>query len=310
MLMQRSGKRRTKTTKRPFVAFKAHLENARVAEGACEIYFYRGGYGGLSGVEGGVSNLCFIVSAEEVRRHGSDPEVVMREVVMKNARARYTLAKARPATPWLSVSFERFGPGTLTPADGLLTVGDAAAFIDPFTGSGMLMALESGQIAAEVNRPVTFPGFGRLTGRARRSLTALARDYQTEYAHAFTHDCASRDCFAARRLFRFSRKRPYFCFGTAEASLRAQLAASERFKRPRPAPGAEGASDRNRLRRGSNLAGKDKCLPDRSFWSKKAEHLNKCSRRILRRSRSNFRRPNRSPRHAVDRWEIFSIKFW
>ncbi len=30
------------------VAFKAHLQHARVAPGACEIYFYPGGYGGLS----------------------------------------------------------------------------------------------------------------------------------------------------------------------------------------------------------------------------------------------------------------------
>ena len=28
------------------IAFKAHLQNTRVAPGACEIYFYRGGYGG------------------------------------------------------------------------------------------------------------------------------------------------------------------------------------------------------------------------------------------------------------------------
>ncbi|PYS85684.1 MAG: hypothetical protein DMF70_04055 [Acidobacteria bacterium] len=32
----------------------------------------------------------------------------------------------------------------------MLTIGDAASFIDPFTGSGMLMALESGELAAEV----------------------------------------------------------------------------------------------------------------------------------------------------------------
>ena len=57
------------------VAFKAHLENAQVAAGACEIYFYKRGYGGLSGVEGNVSNLCFIVAANDVRRYGSDPEL-------------------------------------------------------------------------------------------------------------------------------------------------------------------------------------------------------------------------------------------
>ncbi|MET0623285.1 MAG: FAD-dependent monooxygenase, partial [Pyrinomonadaceae bacterium] len=51
----------------PLVAFKAHLEGARGAPGVCEIYFYPGGYGGLSPVEGGLSNLCFIARARDVR---------------------------------------------------------------------------------------------------------------------------------------------------------------------------------------------------------------------------------------------------
>ncbi len=43
-----------------------------------------------------------------------------------------------------------FGRHSVTPTSGLLSIGDAAAFIDPFTGSGMLMALESGELAAGV----------------------------------------------------------------------------------------------------------------------------------------------------------------
>lgn len=170
--------RRKKQTQ-PLVAFKAHLENARVAEGACEIYFYKGGYGGLSSVEGGVSNLCFIVAAGDVRSCGSDPESVLREIVMKNPRAANTLAAARACSPWLSVSLESFGRRTLVPTQGLLTVGDAAAFIDPFTGSGMLMALESGQVASEI--------ITRHLEPLRRGLgfASLAQDYQAEYARKF-----------------------------------------------------------------------------------------------------------------------------
>jgi flavin-dependent dehydrogenase len=132
------------------VAFKAHFQNTRVAPGACEIYFYPGGYGGLSSIEAGASNLCFIVSAEQVKRCHSDPERVMREMVMRNSRARHTLAAAQTTSEWLSASWESFGRQSPAPAKGLLTIGDAAAFIDPFTGSGMLMALESGALAAEV----------------------------------------------------------------------------------------------------------------------------------------------------------------
>jgi flavin-dependent dehydrogenase len=72
----------------------------------------------------------------------------MREVVSQNRRARFTLAGARAQTPWLAVSLDGFGRQEVAPAEGLLTVGDAASFIDPFTGSGMLMALESGGLAS------------------------------------------------------------------------------------------------------------------------------------------------------------------
>ena len=165
--------------KSSLVAFKAHLDNARVAAGACEIYFYSHGYGGLSGVEGGVSNLCFIVAAADVRRLGSNPERVLKEVVMKNSRAAYTLAEARTHTPWLSVALESFGRRTLVPAAGMLAAGDAAAFIDPFTGSGMLMALESGKVAADVIAR-HLPGL-----RAGAGFEVLANEYRAEYRRRF-----------------------------------------------------------------------------------------------------------------------------
>lgn len=144
------SQRQTKSHRAPLVAFKAHLEDTRVTPGACEIYFYRGGYGGLSTIEGGLSNLCFIASARAVRECGADAERVMREVVCQNRRAAYALEHARARAPWLAVSLEGFGRHAVTPTTGLLAIGDAASFIDPFTGSGMLMAMESGELAARV----------------------------------------------------------------------------------------------------------------------------------------------------------------
>lgn len=163
----------------PWVAFKAHLKNTQARNGVCEIYFYKGGYGGLSSVEGGVSNLCFIVSANDVRRCGSDPDRAMREVVMTNARAAETLAAATAQTPWLSVSLESFGRRTLVPANGLLAVGDAAAFIDPFTGSGMLLALESSEIAATA----VIKNLSAL--RQGDGFAALAAEYRLQYDRKF-----------------------------------------------------------------------------------------------------------------------------
>jgi flavin-dependent dehydrogenase len=173
------------------VAFKAHLDNVKLAEGACEIYFYRGGYGGLSRVEGGLSNLCFIVAARDVRARGSDADRVMREVLMTNRRAAETLRGARVCSEWLAVALESFGRAQLVPAAGLLTIGDAAAFIDPFTGSGMLMALESGALAAQVIAPA-LPAL-----RAGHDFAALAADYRARYRARF--NARLRVCSVLRR---------------------------------------------------------------------------------------------------------------
>jgi geranylgeranyl reductase family protein len=167
-----SGESRSKPK---LIAFKVHLRDTRVAPNACEIYFYPDGYGGLSSIEGDTSNLCFIISAEQVKRHHSNPEVVMREMVMKNRRAAYTLKQAEPESEWLSASWERFGRRQPSPANGLLAIGDSAAFIDPFSGSGMLMAFESGELAAEV------------IVRHRNKLTSaeMCKDYEMEYLQKF-----------------------------------------------------------------------------------------------------------------------------
>ena len=159
-------------SKAKLIAFKAHLRNTRVASGACEIYFYRDGYGGLSSVEGVLSNLCFIIAADQVKRYHSNPDLVMRELVMRNQRAAYTLEHAQIESEWLSASWERFGRQQPSPARGLLAIGDSAAFIDPFTGSGMLMAFESGELVADViNR--------------RKDPDAVEADYTAEYLRKF-----------------------------------------------------------------------------------------------------------------------------
>ena len=174
-ILTRKLQSREPRSKAKLIAFKVHLRNTRVAPRACEIYFYPDGYGGLSSVEDDISNLCFIVSAAQVKRHSSDPELVMREVVMKNRRAAYTLEHAQRDSEWLSASWESFGRQQPGPAKGLLAIGDSAAFIDPFTGSGMLMAFESGELLAQV------------ISRHRNALDtrALGSDYANAYFRKF-----------------------------------------------------------------------------------------------------------------------------
>ncbi len=131
------------------VGFKAHLKNVNLEKGVCEIYFFRGGYGGLSFVENNLANHCFLIKADIVREFSGDADKIVKEVIFQNRRAYKTLKNAETVQDWLAVSVDGFGQKILNPAPNLFAVGDAAAFIDPFTGSGMLMALESAEILAE-----------------------------------------------------------------------------------------------------------------------------------------------------------------
>jgi len=157
---KKSLKQRTQDTghRTKLVGFKTHLENVNIEKGVCEIYFFRGGYGGLSFVEDNRANHCFLIRAETVKEFAGDADKILEKVIFQNKRAREAMCEAKPMFDWLAVSVSGFGRKNLNPAKNLLTVGDAAAFIDPFTGSGMLMALESAEILARsisVNVPLS-----------------------------------------------------------------------------------------------------------------------------------------------------------
>lgn len=213
-IVQRARSIRQLLQRAPVVAFKAHLTDTKVADGVCEIYSYRGGYGGLNNIESGLSNLCFIVDARDVRACQSNADRVMREIVCQNQRAAYALAHARVQTEWLAVSLGDFGRQSAAPAPGLLAIGDAASFIDPFTGSGMLMALESGALAAavigarlpELDRAIETENLGKV----------YARLYQKKFSSRL------RLCSLLRRAAfvpRLAEAALYF-FGTSEALRR------------------------------------------------------------------------------------------
>ncbi len=131
------------------VGFKSHFRNVSLEKNRCEIYFFRGGYGGLNYVENEIANHCFLVQSQLVKEFNGNADAIVNEVIFKNKRAKETLENATAMFDWLAVSVSGFGVKNLNPTDNLFAVGDAGAFIDPFTGSGMLMALESAEILAK-----------------------------------------------------------------------------------------------------------------------------------------------------------------
>ncbi|MGD9588937.1 MAG: NAD(P)/FAD-dependent oxidoreductase [Pyrinomonadaceae bacterium] len=130
------------------VAFKNHFSGSGLPPNVCEIYAFPGGYGGLTTVENGRANLCFMVDPRAAKALGPQPEKLVTSLLIRNARLAQTLGAARPVMEWHAVSIESFGQAPAPPLENLFAIGDSAAFIDPFTGSGMLMALESSALLA------------------------------------------------------------------------------------------------------------------------------------------------------------------
>ncbi len=154
-LLERRGTNERSEHKRPrILAFKTHLTSVEMAD-RCEIYSFNGGYAGLSPIENGLFNLCVMIKADQAGVVGNSPDRIMRQLLFQNPQAEKVLLSAAPADRWLSVAISHFGLRRFSLVPNVFRVGDSAAFIDPFTGSGMLMAMDSAELLAEcvVNGP-------------------------------------------------------------------------------------------------------------------------------------------------------------
>lgn len=173
---------------RPF-ALKAHMKGVEGIADQVELYFFPGGYGGLSAIEDGLANLCFITDERTLRSAGGDPLAVVRQTVQSNKVARERLSGAQSVGKWVSggpLIFGRRRPG----AD-VIAIGDAAGMIDPFTGTGIQIAVRSGELAAEaIIASLNSNSGGRASHDARRP--GLIADVLSRYALGYEREFGKR----------------------------------------------------------------------------------------------------------------------
>jgi len=171
-----------------WIGAKAHFAGIP-SHGNVEMYFFSGGYCGLAPIEDGACNVCCLVRRERVRECGAkglaDFAAWLAQVSHLPA-LEMRLRKARQVSPVVTTAPVHLEQRQATQG-GALIVGDAAGFLDPFTGEGISMALHGGRLAAQAVATALAKGFdgeraaeifGRSLGRAvRRSYTiaALAR---------------------------------------------------------------------------------------------------------------------------------------
>lgn len=164
---------------RSYVGLKSHYERADRSP-AVDLYFFRGGYVGISPIEGGRLNVAAIIARPAFRRLGASEAI---ERILERAAGHIPVLKKRLAgaapvpgtqTATSPVTIRRVPSAW----DEMPCVGDAVAVIPPFCGDGMAMALRSAELCAT------------LADRYLRGTGTLA-EWRYEYSRRIKQDFAS-----------------------------------------------------------------------------------------------------------------------
>lgn len=146
----------------------------------CDLYFFQGGYCGVQALGNGTVNVAAMVRADVAKDLAS--------VFERNRELKRRSRKWQPSTEVTATSPLLFSAPR--PCDGeTVLAGDAAAFIDPFAGDGISMALHSGWLAAVSLVPYL---------RGHCSLEAALAQYDRDY-----RDLVQTALKAAARLRRW-----------------------------------------------------------------------------------------------------------
>ncbi|RPI83578.1 MAG: FAD-dependent oxidoreductase, partial [Chloroflexi bacterium] len=134
------------------MALKAHFENISLPEWV-ELYGFKGGYCGVSEIEGGKANVCLLVKQEiyqQIGRTGRDRARAFVDWMLgQNEMLRDRLRESKMAWEnWISIAQISFERKPCVERD-ILMAGDAAGLIAPLAGDGISMALRSGAMAAD-----------------------------------------------------------------------------------------------------------------------------------------------------------------
>ena len=130
------------------IAMAAHWQGAQISDDYCYMHISHPGYTGISRVSEDIANVVLVVDLNSIR--GQKPDSFYRYAVMKNRLRQRILQNAEYTEPVRVVESLGFSAKPI-PCGGLLAVGDAMGFIDPFTGEGIYLSLRSSEIAVAVS---------------------------------------------------------------------------------------------------------------------------------------------------------------
>src|ERR1022692_1950395 len=137
-----TGRRAAAAPGKRLFGFKAHFEGP--AADAVELFFFSGGYVGVSCVERGITNVCGIAPESALHACGFRLD----EFVLRSEALAERLRPLSRKFKWLTVGPLVYSRTVRTWVDPITSpAGDALGFVDPFTGSGILNALLTGWLS-------------------------------------------------------------------------------------------------------------------------------------------------------------------
>lgn len=132
------------------LGIKAHFADVDDAPDTISLFGLRGHYVGLAAIEGLRWNVAMSVPAARVKRFGGDLNALFQQCVSENAGLAHRFRAARRITDWLASPLPRFPVARAGAClANVVTLGNAAAALEPIGGEGMGLAMRSAELAAE-----------------------------------------------------------------------------------------------------------------------------------------------------------------
>jgi flavin-dependent dehydrogenase len=128
----------------PFLAVKTHLKGD-FPENLVALHTFKGGYCGLSKVEDGSINACYITDFESFKKYRDIAEF-QENVLYKNPNLKAVFENSEPLFPKPLTISQIFFEDKNPVENHILMCGDTAGLIHPLCGNGMSMAIRSAQI--------------------------------------------------------------------------------------------------------------------------------------------------------------------
>lgn len=127
--------------------FKRHYRGTH-EQGVIDLYSFHRGYLGVSDVEDGITNICGLVHADRLAGHKGKWDSFIDTIRAEEPRLEALYGAFEPAQEHFLSSEPVIFRSRSAVEGGIFMIGDASGVIDPLTGNGMAMAIQSAVVAA------------------------------------------------------------------------------------------------------------------------------------------------------------------